>query len=106
MRSFIANSTENMRLATSAGAAQALAWCAHVGNAIGLGVLGKGADCQSLAGAHSLADGRQRGADLGAVHAQLLAEALQRFQVSAAPLPPAVVRHVPLDLQPAVEYIS
>ena len=44
-------------------------------------------------------DGRKRGADLGAVHAQLLAQPLEHLQVLLAPLAPAVVWHVPVDLR-------
>lgn len=55
--------------------------------------------CKNTAmGAHGLADGRQGGADLGAVHVQLLAEVLQGLQVLLAPVPLVVVGHVPGDL--------
>lgn len=49
-------------------------------------------------GTHSFADWCKSRPDLGAVHAQLLAKTLQRFQVWQAPLPLAVVRHVSGDL--------
>ena len=52
-------------------------------------------------GAHSLANGGKGGADLGAVHAQLLPQVLQRLQVRLAPVPLVVVGHVSGDLRSA-----
>ena len=49
--------------------------------------------------AHGSANWCKSRPDLGAVHAQLLSEALQRFQVRQAPLPLVVVRHVSGDLK-------
>ncbi len=48
---------------------------------------------------HGLTDGGQRSTDLGTVHPQLLAQPLQHLQVLLAPLAPAVMRHVPIDLR-------
>ena len=48
---------------------------------------------------HGRADGGERGANLGTVHAQLLTQPLQHLQVLLAPLARAVVRHVPTDLR-------